>query len=153
MKKSMGERIPSENHMKNTIKNIKYSNHNKAYSGSKKADNVRVIFEVLERKKGTSIELSSTSFNIEHCYSDSLDQKGEEKYMIGNLILLESVLNGEECKAKPIKEKIKFYKQSVLKCPNELVNQLDNNYDFDISNRTEQIAIELTSYIKTLSGN
>ncbi|MDY4787832.1 MAG: DUF262 domain-containing protein [Bacilli bacterium] len=151
MKRSMAERIPSDVHMKNSIKNIKYSNKKKAYSDSKKADNVRAIFEVLERKKGFDGELSTEKVNIEHCYPDSKGEDDEKNFTIGNLMLLEIELNNR-CNAKTLSEKKKIYKESKLKCPQELVNVIINNA-FDIDERSNNIATALVEYVQELSNN
>lgn len=150
MKKSMGERLPSENHLKSSIKNIKYSHTVKAYSDNKKAENVRAIFEVIEREKGCISGLSMDLVNIEHCYPDSQDDGRELNFSIGNLMLLEIALN-DECADKNIESKINIYKKSLLKCPHILVNNLiDGN--FDINERSNRIAETIYSYIQRLSG-
>ena len=150
MKHSMAERMPSDIHMKNNIKNIKYSNKRKAYSDSKKAENVRAIFEVLERKKGFVGDLSVDKVNIEHCYNDSDGDDSEKNFTIGNLMLLEIELN-KRCKAKSLSEKKNIYEESALKCPHELVTEMINN-NFDIDERSNKIATALTEYIRELSS-
>lgn len=150
MKKSMGERLPSENHLKSSIRNIKYSHKVKAYSDNKKAENVRAIFEVIEREKGYSLELSNDLVNIEHCYPDSQDDGNELNFSIGNLMLLEITLN-DECKNKALVDKMNIYKKSLLKCPQILVNNLTNG-NFDINERSNRIVETIYSYIQRLSG-
>lgn len=150
MKRSMAERIPSDVHMENNIKNIKYFHKRKAYSDSKKAENVRAIFEVLERKKGFIGELSPEKVNIEHCYPDS-DGDDEKNCTIGNLMLLEIELN-DRCKAKTLSQKKNIYIESKLKCPQELVAGMLND-TFDIDDRSNNIVIALTEYIRELSNN
>lgn len=151
MKRSMVERIPSDIHMKNSIKNIKYSHKRKAYSDSKKAENVRAIFEVLERKKGYVGDLTVEKVNIEHCYPDSEGEEDEKNFTIGNLMLLEVELN-DRCKAKTLSEKKNIYVESKLKCPHELVAGMLNDA-FDIDERSNNIATALTEYIRELSNN
>ena len=74
---SMLERMPSEKQFKQTIKNLKYSHVRKAYSSSRKADNIRAIFEILERDLGCEEDLSSNNTNIEHCYPDSVSEEND----------------------------------------------------------------------------
>lgn len=150
MKKSMGERIPSERHLKNSIRNIKYSNKVKAYSGNKKAENVRAIFEFIEREMGCTLDLPTDSINIEHCYPDSQDDGNELNFSLGNLMLLEKSLN-DECQNKNLINKIDIYKRSLLKCPQNLVDNL-KNCNFDIKERLNKIVEIIYLYIQRLSG-
>lgn len=144
---SMKKRLPSEEQFKRIIRNIKYSHVRKAYSGSKKAENIRAILEILERDLGCEEDLSSVSTNIEHCYPDS---SSEDNDVIGNLILLEKALE-EKCKNKNIKEKTLIYKKSKLKLPQLLIDEIRSENDFDIKKRTEFIADNLYTIISNLS--
>lgn len=149
MKKSMYERIPGIEAFRDTIKNIRFSHVKKAYSGTTKSENVRAIFEVIEREHGYTGELNHEKFNIEHCYPDSVDDQSEKNVLIGNLMLLETDLN-DKCKNKDLSLKIEFYKKSSLNAPHILLSSMKNN-SFDIYERTNQIADELHSYIMNLS--
>lgn len=146
MEKSMLDRMPSQDHLVKMIQNIKYSNKIKAYSGSKNADNVRVIFDVIERKHGNLEDLPSTSFTIEHCYPDS--DENETNCLIGNLMLLEKDLN-QKCKDKILSEKAAYYKESKLMCPHLLIDDLVDS-SFNIYERSKEIATEIFEYIQEL---
>lgn len=144
----MLERMPSEKQFKQTIKNLKYSHVRKAYSSSRKADNIRAIFEILERDLGCEEDLSSNNTNIEHCYPDSVS---EENDVIGNLMLLEKRIE-EKCKNKSIENKKDFYRQSKLNLPKLLVEEIDEKNSFDIQQRTDTLANTLYKIIYKLSN-
>ena len=147
-KTSMVERLPSEQQFKQTIKNIKYSHVRKAYSSSRKAENVRAIFEILERDAGCEEDLSADKTNIEHCYPDSLS---EDNDVVGNMMLLEKSIEGQ-CKDRSIKEKKELYKTTKLHLPIQLVNEIGDTDNFDIEERTKRIADSLYKIIKQLSN-
>ena len=148
-KKSMVERLPSEQQFKQTIRNIKYSHVRKAYSSGRKADNVRAIFEILERDLGCEENLSSEYTNIEHCYPDSVS---EENDVIGNLMLLEKHLE-EKCKDKSIEQKKEYYRQTKLKMPIILVKKIADDNCFNIDKRTDEIADSLYRIINQISND
>lgn len=137
-KKSMTDRIPNEQNFCNSIKNIRFSNHWKAYSDNRKRENVRAIFEVLERELGYKGDFSGC--NIEHCYPDSAS---EENCQIGNMMLLEKPIN-DKCDSKALAQKIDYYKNSALVLPSQI------EPDFSIANRNEWIAKKLHSYISSM---
>lgn len=137
-KKSMTDRIPNEQNFCNSIKNIRFSNHWKAYSDNRKRENVRAIFEVLERELGYKGDFSGC--NIEHCYPDSAS---EENCQIGNMMLLEKPIN-DKCDSKTLAQKIGYYKDSALVLPSQI------EPDFSIADRNEWIAKKLHSYISSM---
>lgn len=142
MKSSMSERIPSSiDGLKTSMKNIRYSSKWKVYSGSKKAENVRAILEIIERERGYTGEFSPEYFSIEHVYNDSDSENNSE---IGNLILLETKLN-EACKNKDIADKIEIYQKSNLYLPKEI-----DSSTFNMSERTERIIQAIYDIIKEL---
>lgn len=142
MKSSMSERIPSSiDSLKTSMKNIRYSSKWKVYSGSKKAENVRAILEIIEREHGYTGEFSPENFSIEHVYNDSDSENNSE---IGNLILLETKLN-EACKSKDIADKIDIYQKSNLYLPKEI-----DSSTFNMSERTERIIQSIYDIIKEL---
>ena len=142
MKSSMGERIPSSiDGLKTSMKNIRYSSKWKVYSGSKKAENVRAILEIIEREHGYTGEFSFENFSIEHICNDS---DSENNSVIGNLILLEKDLN-EACKNKDIANKIAVYQKSTLYLPKEI-----DPLTFSMSERTDRIIQEIYDIIKEL---
>ena len=146
MKDSMWSRIPAEEDFINHIVHIKYSNVRPAYSGTRKAENVKAIIEVLELENGYSGHFDNLT--IEHCLPDS---DTEENDNVGNLILLEKGLN-EKCSNKLLREKTKYYKQSCLTLPNSIASAAENNgFALDVKTRTEAIAKKLYSYLKKLS--
>ena len=147
-KTSMIERMPSEEHFKQTIRNLKYSHVRKAYSSSRKAENVRAIFEILERELDCKEDLTAENTNIEHCYLDSIS---EDNDVVGNLILLERNLE-EKCTNKDIEFKKEIYKASKLKLPLMLVGEIGNTNAFDINERTNKIAEALYAIIGKLSN-
>lgn len=131
MKLSMSKRIPSSiDSFRTSIQNIRYSSKWKTYSGSKKAENVRAILEIIEKEAGFKGDFDTNKITIEHIAPDA---ESEDNSVIGNMILLESDLN-ERCKNKTISEKINIYKESKLNLPKEI-----DASSFNIQNRTEQI--------------
>lgn len=141
-RKSMVKRIPSKENFYNSIKRIRYSNRWKAYSDNKKRENVRAIFEIIERELGYTGNFEDC--NIEHCIPDA---QSEENAHIGNLFLLESTINENKCKDKPLGQKICFYKESKLKLPAKMAEENPQGNSFDFEKRSEWIADFLYSYI------
>lgn len=143
-KKSMSERIPSTENISNSIKRIRYSNKWKAYSDGKKRENVRAIFEIVERELGYEGDFENV--NIEHCKPDS---EREEHAHIGNLMLFEEAIN-ERCKNKPLKEKLQYYQQSNLKYPQIIRSFYNEDDDIDFDKTSNYILDKLLSRIKDL---
>ena len=145
MKKSMSRRIPNRENFYSSIKNVKYSSHWEAFSGSKKAENVRAIFEILERENGFKGEFDDGIYNIEHILSDALT---ENNAAIGNLMIIERTIN-DKCKNKKLAEKVILYKDSDLFLPKQISDHPDN---FDVETRTKWISDTLYNYIEELKA-
>ena len=143
-RKSMAERIPNEENFCNSIKRVRYSSYWKAYSDARKAENVRAIFEIVERELG--YEGSFDNMNIEHCMPDSI---AEENAHIGNLMLIEKTLN-DQCKNKPIDEKIQYYQNSALKYPKLICSAFGDGEKSKFEYRSNEIAKILYSRIKNV---
>lgn len=147
MKKSMAKRIPNEESFYTSIQNVRYSSsHWLAYKDSKKSENARIIFDILERELGYTDDLSSNSMHVEHILPDA---DTENNTIIGNMMLLEAALE-DACKNKPLVQKIELYKQSKLKLPQLIVELYQKGEELDIMQRTKWIADTLYSYIKKL---
>lgn len=147
MKKSIFDRIPNEDSFTKSIFNVRYSSgHWKAHNDGKKAQNIRVIFEVIEREFGYTGDLSSDNVTIEHILPDC---ESEDNTIVGNMMLIEGHLN-DACKAKPLSQKIELYKQSKMKLPQLIVKLYESGKDLDIIERTQWIADTLYSYIKKI---
>lgn len=140
-RKAMIKRIPGEKSFKSSIKNIRFSNHWTAYSDSRKRENVRAIFEVLEREMGYNGSFENCT--IEHCLPDA---NSEENSVIGNLMLLENEYN-KSCGPKPIEQKVQIYKQSALIIPNIVATEMPSDEQFSVEQRNNWIAETLYSYI------
>lgn len=141
MRESMSKRIPNKESFRNSIKNVRYSSYWKPFSGSKKSENVRAIFEILEKESGYVGAFDECEFNIEHILSDALS---EENSVIGNLMLLEKTIN-DKCKNKDIQDKILLYKDSSLFLPKQVDIET-----FSVENRTQWIVDKLYSCIENL---
>ena len=150
LKKSIIKRLPTKEHILNSIKNLKYSNHIEAYKGSKNAGNVRAILELYEMSLNSDFEFGKEEFNIEHCYPDSL-HTNESTYTVGNMILIEKTIN-DECEAKDLYLKRELYKTSQLKAPLELCELLDDDSNFNIEDRLSHISETIYEYIIKLSN-
>ena len=146
MKKSMCLKMPLKNNFILNIKRICYSNQVKAYNGSRKRENAAAVLELLERIENYNGDFSEAT--IEHCNPDSASNQNVE---IGNLILLESVLNNK-CKDKPLKDKIEIYKDSKFKLPHLIYDIFKKEGLLDIGKRTNSIAEILYNYIYFESG-
>ena len=144
-RKSMLDRMPNRTYFYNSVKNIRYSNCYKAFADSKTRENVRAIFEIIEREFGYQGDFSS--FNIEHCMPDS---QSVENAHIGNLMLLEETINRDRCKDKPLNLKISHYQDSELKLPRKMAEENPEGKSFDFEQRSEWIAETLYSYITTI---
>ena len=144
-RRSMVERMPSKENFCNSIKRIRYSNHWKAYSGSNKRENVRAIFEIIERELGYTGAFDG--FDIEHCMPDAAS---EDHAHIGNLMLLEQQINSEQCKGKPLPEKIQYYQNSELELPVKMYNENPSGNVINLDDRSTWIANTLYSYIKKI---
>lgn len=147
MKASMAKRIPNEDGFYKSIQNVRYSSsHWLAYKDSKKSENVRIIFEILEREFGYTGDFSSNSVHVEHILPDA---ESEDNTVVGNMMLLEGILE-DACKNKPIAQKMELYKQSRLKLPQLIVELYQKGEELNPVQRTKWIADTLYSYIKKL---
>ena len=135
-KKSIMKRLPSKPMFINKIKGVGYGGKKwKAYSGARKAENIKAIFELIEREKGTTCEFDG-KINIEHIMPES---QSEQNVVIGNLMLLEMEIN-EKCKDKPLVEKVEYYRESKLFFPQQVAERYDYHGEFNIGERTDEIA-------------
>ena len=140
----MSQRVPDDqDDLKNYLNNIKYSNHYKAFSGSKRRENVKAILEIIEKEKNPDINFDELDIEIEHIHPDS---QSIDNSRLGNLMLLEKELN-EKCKNKSLIEKIQFYKQSKLSMAKEIV---DDYQDFNIDKRLNHIVEDVYEIIQEL---
>ena len=144
-KNSMIKRIPNENAFKSSIKNVRFSNHWKAYSGSRKKENASAIIEVIERELGYSGTFEGC--NVEHCLPDA---QSEENSVIGNLLLLEEPLN-ILCRSSSIENKCQYYMQSRLILPKMIAKRLQKGEVFSVEDRCNQIAQTLFEYITKMA--
>lgn len=144
-RRSMLDRMPSREYFYNSIKNIRYSSCWKAYADIKSRENVRAIFEIIERECGYEGEFAD--FNIEHCMPDS---QSIENAHIGNLMLLEKSINHDQCKDKPLNQKVQYYQHSALHLPKKMARDNPNGNDISFEDRSEWIADTLYSYITTI---
>lgn len=147
MKKSMCLKMPLKTNFILNIKRICYSNQYKAYNGSRKRENASAVLELLERIKDYNGDFSDAT--IEHCNPDS---ESDQNVVIGNLILLESELNNNKCKGKPLKDKIEIYKKSKFKLPHLIYDIFKKEGLLDVEKRTNLIAEILYNYIYFESG-
>ena len=87
----MADRVPDgKDDLTNYLNNLKYSNHFKQFSGSKKRENVKAVLEIIEKEKNADINFEELNIEIEHIYPDS---ESVDNARLGNLILLEKELN------------------------------------------------------------
>lgn len=140
-KLSMIKRIPNEENFKRSIKRICFSNHWTAYSDNRKRENVRAIFEVIERELG--YEGTFDNCNVEHCLPDAYS---ESNASIGNLMLLEVSLN-QQSNSKPFEAKMNYYIQSKLNLPQKIAAECKTQSDFEMDSRSDWIAKTLYEYI------
>ena len=147
MKESMCIKMPLENNFKLNIKRICYSQHVKAYNGSRKRENAVAVLEILERILGYDGDFEGAT--IEHCNPDS---KSSDSAIIGNLILLENDLNHDECQGKNLEDKINIYNKSRFKLPHLIFEKFKHRGLLDVEERTECIADILYKYIYNESG-
>lgn len=138
IKKSMGERLPNETNFVNAFKNLAYSNCCKGYSGSRCKTKVFAVLEYYEQIKNPRCNIEQDEFTIEHVLPDSQSQ---DNIYIGNLFLLEKSLN-EKCGAKPIIDKIPFYKESCLVVPKHVADEIESS-GFNMNDRATNMAKEI----------
>lgn len=130
---NMKRKLPTLESFKNSFRNIGYSHHWPPYEDSKNKDRCHLILSLIEKYiSGREVNLKVT---IEHILPDS---EGIENAQIGNLFLLEESIN-KRCDNKPLDEKIKYYNESSLKCPQAFYNRYQNKH-FDPSKRTDFLA-------------
>ena len=145
-KKSMASRIPSKENFVNSIKGLRYSHKYKAYSDNKTRENVFAIYELLEKELG--YEGSFEDKNIEHCNPDA---ENEENSHIGNLMLLESVINEERCRGKRLAQKVDEYRNSALKYPHIIRTRFLNDGHLDYEKNCDYVAGILYDRIKAVA--
>ena len=103
------KKIPSYEWFEMSFNNLGWSNHTEIFRNSKDKERVKLTLEIIE--KFVSQRFDITEFTIEHILPDS---QGEANAHIGNMIPLESRLNGL-CKDKKLEEKYDLYEQSNFK--------------------------------------
>jgi hypothetical protein len=146
MRQSMSERIPDDKEaLLNHLKNLRYSHQIKAYSGSKKSENVRAVLEILEKEKGCTVDFNQFNLNLEHILPDDGTY---ENANIGNIMILEKELN-ESCKNKDLERKSQYYIQSQLITPQVVAKDYKN---FDINKRLKEMTDQLYNLISSLKN-
>lgn len=138
---SLNKRLPSKEAFINIFKNVGWSNHTVFYNDSKNKERVKLVLEILEKKKsGHDI----TDYTLEHILPDS---KSEENAQIGNLLPLEETLN-RRCKDKSIEEKISIYKESNYAITRGFATRYEKAPEtFNPANRTKYLAELIYEYI------
>lgn len=131
---SFKDRIPNEEWFKKVFSTIGYSNYFKFYMEAKEAEKARLVLDVYEEYLGNQ---NINDFTVEHIFPDS---QREENSNIGNLLPLEKELN-EKCNNLPIKEKIKYYKQSEFKSVKRFISRFESDLSkYTIENRRKHLA-------------
>ncbi len=102
------------------------------------------IEEKLSEGKNSSFDRASAT--IEHIIPESSVNNKELVLNIGNLIILENILNGE-CGIKSYNEKIPFYKESNYQLVKAFLLKYSNFGENNIQERSESIGLELYSLI------
>lgn len=138
---SLNKRLPSKEAFINIFRNVGWSNHTVFYNDSKNKERVKLVLEILEKKKsGHDI----TDYTLEHILPDS---ESEENAQIGNLLPLEEVLN-RRCKDKSLDEKIPIYKESNYAITRGFATRYENAPEtFNPANRTKYLAELIYEYI------
>lgn len=146
MRKSMSERIPDDKEsLLNYLKNLRYSNHFKVYSGSKNRENVQAVLEILEKEKGCTLDFNALTINLEHLLPDS---ETVENSVIGNIMLLEKSIN-DACTNKSLEQKAGIYSLSQLLTPQYISRHYD---EFDANSRMNEMVEQLYNLIITLKN-
>lgn len=147
LKESLIKRLPNKKNFINSFKALCYSNKWKPFSGSRRKAKVFAVLEFWEVLNGCTVPINTKSYNIEHCLPDA---DSEDNARIGNLIILESVLN-DQVKNKPLLEKGNRYKESILSQP-KAVTELVKKGKFDPDEREKLMAERIFYAIQELSG-
>lgn len=143
---SLNKRLPNKDAFANAFRNVGWSNHTEFYKDSKNKERVKIVLEILERKK-SGIEL--TDYTIEHILPDS---EGEENAQIGNLLPLEESLN-KRCENKLLKDKIAIYKDSNFSLTRSFAERYESDPDsFDPQKRTQYLAKIIYEYIVSVDS-
>lgn len=131
---SFKDRIPNKDWFKKVFSTIGYSNHFKFFKEDKEKEKARLVLEIYEEYLGNK---NINDFTVEHIFPDF---QGEENSNIGNLLPLEKELN-EKCNNLPLKDKIKYYKQSEFKSVQKFVARFENDLSkYNIENRRKYLA-------------
>ena len=141
---SLQSKLPQEGQFLKIFQNIGWSNHQGFYNDEHKKRQVQAVLEIVE-----SIKLGHPvveSFTIEHVLPDS---QSPENALIGNLLPLERNLN-DNCKDKPLADKIHIYKQSQFKTTREFAERYENK-TFDPQKRAEFMAKMVWSKVNSYS--
>lgn len=139
--KSLNKRLPNKDAFINLFRNVGWSNHTAFYNDSNKKERVKIVLEILEKKKSGR---DLTDYTLEHILPDS---DGEENAQIGNILPLEEALNGR-CKNKPINEKIPIYKESNFAITRGFATRYENDPKaFNPVQRTKYLAELIYGYI------
>lgn len=130
---ALKKKIPSYEWFEVSFSNLGWSNHTEIFKNSKDKERVRLTLEILE--KFVSQRFDIDEFTIEHILPDS---QGEANAHIGNMIPLESRLNGL-CKDKKLEEKYDLYEKSNFSTARGIKNRYAGK-EFDPSKRTKYLA-------------
>lgn len=131
---SIKNKIPSQQAFTERLQILGWSNHHDFYRNKKNKERVKIVLELIEEhlSKRTNFEDST----LEHILPDSQDNKNA---LIGNIILLENNIN-QNCKDKPLKEKLNLYKESNYKMARDFASRYEYN-DFIPNKRASFLAL------------
>lgn len=130
---SIKKKIPSLQTFTERLKTLGWSNHNDFYKTNKNKERVRIVLELIEEHLSGRINFEDST--LEHILPDS---QNNENALIGNIILLEDGIN-QNCKDKPFREKLDFYRSSNYKMARGLASRYEDK-DFSPQGRTDFLA-------------
>lgn len=122
-----------------------WSHTDAAYDDSSRKRKVQIALSMLEAIKSSLNHIPD--FTIEHINPDSA---AGNNAMIGNLLPLESNLNGN-CQDKTVNEKIPYYQQSNFRITREFAAHYIENAGFDPKNRADLMAKMIYSEFENTS--
>ena len=145
---SIKSRIPSLEWFIIAVKKLGYSSSKHTlFTGSQKSNRMKIVIDILEDYFGG---VTDSDYTLEHIIPDSNDD--EHVVQLGNILPLEEELN-QECKNKPISEKIEIYKKSKFKLTQNFVKEYNDIFDIErIKKRTETLSEIIFSKILSLDN-
>lgn len=133
-------KMPSIESFRTAMASVGYSHSWPLFKDDKSKKRCKLALALLESSES---ERPLGEFTIEHILSDA---DSEANAQIGNLLPLESSLNGR-CKDRPLEQKLEYYELSEYVMTRAFAANYANGRPFDPAERTNEVAAQLYALV------